>query len=114
MQADGVVLDNIKVRKDTNGIQSVGSIETKGLFVQWPGQRLQGDISFNSLTMRVKDENDITVEGGLEADNFSTSINDKSFKSQHILLENMRLECTGSKKHHFEYKIVPRWHVNDP
>jgi hypothetical protein len=93
----GVTLDNIKVKKDKNGIQSVGSIATQGLFVQWPIQKLEGDIALKNMTMRMKDENDISLQGELQADNFSTSLNDKTLSSRHILLENILLNITDQK-----------------
>ena len=97
VQVDRVALDNIKIRKDKDGIQSVGSINTQGLFVQWPDQKLQGDIALKAVTMRMKDENDISLEGELQADNFSTSIDDKNFSSRHILLEDARLNILDQK-----------------
>ena len=90
-QADEVVLDNIKIRKDKDGIQSVGSIMTKGLLVQWPDQKVQGDITLKAMTLRMKDEDDIALEGDLQADHFSASIDDKNISSQRVLLENIRL-----------------------
>ena len=92
VQADAVILDNMKIRKDREGIQSVGSITAKGLFVEWPGQKLQGDFSLKDVNMRMKDENDITLDGSLEADHFSTSLNDDKISSQRVLLENFRLD----------------------
>jgi len=97
VQVDGVTLDNIKVRKDKDGIQSVGSITTKGLFVQWPDQRLQGDIALKAVTMRMKDENDISLEGDLEANDFSTSLGGKTFSSKHLLLEDVQLNILEQK-----------------
>ena len=70
---------------------------TQGLFVQWPDQKLQGDIALKSMTMHMKDDNDISLEGELQADNFSTSIGEKSFSSQHILLEDIHLNITDQK-----------------
>ncbi len=97
VRAHGVVLDNIKVRKDKEGIQSVGSISTQGLFVQWPGQKLQGDIALKGIIMRMQDENDISLEGELQADNFSTTIDKKTFSSRHILLEDTQMNITNQK-----------------
>jgi hypothetical protein len=97
IQADGVTLDNIKIRKDKDGIQSVGSIKTQGLFVQWPDQKLQGDIALKAMTMRMRDENDITLEGELQADHFSTGIDDKNISSRHVLLEDIRLSILDQK-----------------
>jgi hypothetical protein len=91
VQADEVVLDNIKIRKDKDGIQSVGSIMTKGLLVQWPDQKVQGNITLKAMTLRMKDEDDIALEGDLQADHFSASIDDKNISSQRVLLENIRL-----------------------
>ena len=38
-----------------------------------------------------------TLEGELQADNFSTSIGDKNFSSQHILLEDVQLNIMDQK-----------------
>jgi AsmA-like C-terminal region len=97
VRADGVNLDNIKIKKDQDGIQSVASVTAKGLFVQWPDQKLQGDIALKDVTMRMKDENDITLEGELRADNFLTSTGDKNIGSQHVLLEGFRLKILDQK-----------------
>jgi len=105
LQVDGVNLDNIKIKKDKNGIQSVGSIKTQGLFVQWPNQKLQGDLTFNGVTMRMKDENDITLEGKFQADNFYTSIEDKVLSSQHVLLEDARLNILDQKNFALRAKL---------
>jgi len=105
VQVDGAALENIKIRKDKDGIQSVGSISTQGLFVQWPDQRLRGDFALKAVTMRIKDENDITLEGDLQADNFSTNINNKNFSSRHIFLENARLNITQQKNIALDTKL---------
>jgi hypothetical protein len=97
VQADSVIMDNIKIKQDRAGIQSVGSISTKGLLVEWPDQKLQGDIALKDVTMRMKDENDIMLEGGLEADHFSTRIKDDTVSSQRVLLENFRLNILDQK-----------------
>jgi hypothetical protein len=97
VKVDGVILDDIKVKKDNNGIQSVGSIETKGLFVQWPDQKLEGDISIKNISMRMKDLDDINVQGEIQADNLSTSIGDKDFSSQHMLFEDLELNILDQK-----------------
>lgn len=97
VQVDNVTLDNIKIRKDKDGLQSVGSITTKGLFVQWPDQKLQGDIALKAVTIRMKDENDITLEGELQADHFSTGTDDKNISSRHLLLEDIRLSILDQK-----------------
>ncbi len=97
VQAAGVNLDNVKIRKDKDGVQSVGSINTQGLFVQWPNQKLQGNIALKAMTMRMKDENDIALEGELQADHFSTGIDDKNMSSRHVLLEDIRLKILDQK-----------------
>ncbi|MBF0571809.1 MAG: hypothetical protein HQL12_08025 [Candidatus Omnitrophica bacterium] len=105
VQVQGVILDNVRIRKDMDGIQSVGSIETRGLSIQWPKQKLQGDIALKAVTMRMKDENDIRLEGELRADNFSTSIDDKNLIGRHILLENVRLSVMNQKNIDLETKL---------
>jgi AsmA-like C-terminal region len=97
VQVDEMVLDNIKIRKNKDDIQSVGNITTKGLIVQWPNQKLQGDIGLKAMTMQMKNENNIALEGELRADHFSTSIDDKNFSSQHVLLEDIRLNILDQK-----------------
>jgi len=97
VRVNGVTLDNIKIRKDKEGVQSVGNINTQGLFVQWPNQKLQGDIVLKAVTMRMKDENDIALEGELQADHFSTGIDDKNMSSRHILLQDVRLKILDQK-----------------
>jgi len=97
VQVGSVSLEDIRVRKDKDGIQSVGSITTRGLFVQWPQQRFQGDISLKDVTMRMKDENDISLEGSLQADDISTSLDGKDLGSRHILLEDFRLNILDQK-----------------
>ena len=109
VQIDGVILDNIKVRKDKDGIQSVGSVKTQGLFVQWPDQRLQGDLFLKAVTMRMKDENDISLEGEVGADNFSTTLYDKTLTSKHILLENAQLNITDQKN----ITLITKLSLND-
>ena len=66
-------LDNIKLRKDKDGIQTVGSITAHGLIVHYPHQTLKGDITLKPLTVQMKDENNIMLEGDLQAENFSAS-----------------------------------------
>ena len=105
VQVDEVTLDNIKIKKDKDGIQSVGSINTKGLFVPWPTQKLQGDITLKDVTMRMKDDNDIALEGELQADHFVTSIDDKNFSSQHALLENAQLNIIDQKNISLDTKL---------
>ena len=39
-----------------------------------------------AVVMHMKDENNIWLEGELQADNFSTRLNDKNFNSRHIPL----------------------------
>jgi len=90
-------LDDIKISKDPSGIESVGNIITKGLFVKWPHQKLQGDIALKSVSMHIKNENDIKLTASLQADNFSTSIDDKAFSSQHILLEDAQMNIMDQK-----------------
>jgi len=105
VQADGVALDNIKIKKDINGIQSVGSAKTQGLFVQWPNQELQGDIDLKDAVMRIKDENDIELQGELQADHFLTSSGDKNFSSRHVHLEDVQLEILDQKNIALNAKI---------
>ena len=105
VHVDEVALDNIKIRKDKDGIQSVGNINSQGLFVQWPEQKLQGDIALKAVTMRMKDENDITLRGELQADHFSTSIDDKNFSSRHILLEDAQLNILDQKNIALDTKL---------
>jgi len=102
---DGMDMDNIRIHKDKDGIQSVGSISTQGLFVQWPEQKLQGNIALKDLTMRIKDVNDIAVEGQLRADNFMTRINDTDFSSRQVLLEDVRLGITDQKNISLNAKV---------
>ena len=97
IKTDEAIFDNIKIKKEKDSIQSVGSISTKGLFIQWPNQKLQGDISLKAVTMRMKDANDITLEGGLQADNFSTIMDDKNIRSSHILLDEIRMSILDQK-----------------
>ena len=97
VKVSGVNLDNIKIRKDKDGIQSVGSIRTRGLCVQWPDQKLQGDITLKAVTMRMKDSGNISLEGELQADRFYSSLEDQTFRSGHILLENARLDIADGK-----------------
>ena len=105
VQVDGATLDNIRIKKDKDGIQSVGSINTQGLFIQWPNQKLQGDIILKDLTMRMKDENDITLEGEIQADHFSTSMEDKNVSSRHLLCENTRLHILDQKNITLDTKL---------
>ena len=97
VQVQEVALDNIKISKNEDGIQSIGNIMTKGLFVQWPDQRLQGDIALTSVTMHMKDENDIWLKGELQADNFSINTGNKNFSSRHALLEDAQLNIVDQK-----------------
>jgi AsmA-like C-terminal region len=97
VQADEMALDNIKIKKDKGEIQSVGSITTKGLLVQRPNQKIQGDFALKAMTMRLKDVNDIVLEGELQADHFSTLIDDKNISSRHLLLEDARLNILNQK-----------------
>jgi len=97
VQMSDVGLDNIKIRKDPDGIQSVGSISTKDLIVQWPNQKLQGDISLKAVTLKMKNENEISLEGEMEANNFSINIDDKTFSAHHILLEDAQLKILDQK-----------------
>jgi len=97
LKVAAVNLDDIKIRKDKDGIQTVGNVVTKGLFIKWPDQRLQGDIALNAVVIHMKDENNIWLEGGLTADNFSTSIDHKNFSSRHILLEDVQLNVVDQK-----------------
>jgi hypothetical protein len=97
VQVQDAALDNIKVKKDTDGIQSVGSIGTKGLFVQWPDQNLQGDFSLKDLTMRMKDFNDISLEGSMRGDNVTAGTGDKHFSSRHIVFDNTKLRIVEQK-----------------
>jgi hypothetical protein len=97
VQADEVSLDNIRVRKDNDGVQSVGSIRTQGLIIQWPAQMLRGDIAIKNVTLRMKDENNISLEGDLQADHFSTRLGDKSLSSGHILLDDAQMNILNEK-----------------
>jgi len=97
VKVNDVTLDNIRIRKDKDGIQSVGSISTKGLSVQWPDQSLQGDIALKSVTMHMQDEDNIWLQGDLQADNFSTNIGNKNFSSRHLIFENAQLNITDQE-----------------
>ena len=55
--------------------------------------------------MRVKNENDITIDGELQADNFSTSMDDKKLISQHVLLEDAQLDIIGQKNIALDTKL---------
>ncbi len=105
VQLDEIALDNIRITKDKTGVQSIGNIMTKGLFVQWPDQKLQGDISLRSVRMQMKDDNNIWLQGELQADNFTTSLKDNKFNSQHILLENIQLNIVDQKNVSLETKL---------
>ena len=105
VQVDEVTLDNIRIRKDKDGIQSVGGIKTQGLLVLWPNQKLQGDIALKAVSMHVKNADDITLEGDLQADRFSTSVGNKNFSSQHILFEDFQLEILDQKNIHLNTKL---------
>jgi len=78
VQANELTLDNIKISKNNAGIQSVGSIVAKGLFVSWPDQKLKGNVTFKAMTVRIKDEDDITIEGALAADHLMTILKNKN------------------------------------
>jgi len=91
VRVDDVSLENIKMKKDNNTVQSVGSIATKGLFIQWPDQKLQGDIALKAVTMRMKDKNNITLEGELQADHFSASSNDKNMLASAASIKTNKL-----------------------
>lgn len=97
VRVDKTAWDNIKIRKDKEGLQGVGSIDAQGLFIQWPNQRFQGDIALKNVTMRMKDPGDISVEGMLQADNFSADLDGKNLSSRHILLDDLRLSVLDQK-----------------
>lgn len=91
-------LDNIKLRKDKDGIQTVGSISAHGLIVHYPHQTLKGDVTLKPLTVQIKDENNIMLEGDLQAENFSGSFMDsRNFSSQRIHVENLQMVVTEQK-----------------
>ena len=97
VSVEALGLDNIKLRKDKDGIQTVGTITTRGLVVQYPHQTFKGDMTLKPLTVHMKDENNVRLEGDLQAENFSTRLDDKSFRSQHIHLEDLQLTLTDQK-----------------
>ncbi len=97
VQVAAISLENIKVKKDKNGIQSVGNISTQGLMVQWPDQMLQGNIDLKDVTMNMKDTNDIQLRGNLQAENLSTTINQKNFSSRRLVLDDIRLNILDQK-----------------
>ena len=97
VQLRTAALDDIKVRKDKDGIQSVGNVITQGLIVQWPDQKMQGDITLKAMTMIMKDENDISLNGELQAENLTSSLKNKNFSSRHILLEDAQLSIKDQK-----------------
>jgi len=100
MQANKVYLDNIQIKKDHDGIQYIGNIVTQGLLIQWPHQRLQGDIDLKSLIMRMKDENNVSLEGDVQARNFEfdeKTSDGFNLVSHHLLLENAQLEILDQK-----------------
>ena len=105
VQVEEADLDNIKVRKDKDGIQSVGGFTVKGLVCKWPDQTLQGDFSLKSLIMHMKDENNIWMEGDLLADNLTAGMAEKSLKGRHIQLEGIRLNITDQKNIALETRL---------
>ncbi len=97
VQVDNLALDNIKINKNKDGIQSVGYMNAQGLFVQWPDQQLQGDFIVKNGHVLMKNENDIALEGDLQADHFSTSGNGKSIASRQVILQDTRLNILDQK-----------------
>ncbi|MBF0504759.1 MAG: hypothetical protein HQL14_06625 [Candidatus Omnitrophica bacterium] len=96
-RVDNLGLDNIKLRKDKDGLQTVGSISALGLIVAYSHQTFKSDITLKPLTVHMKDENNVTLEGDLLAQNFSTNLGDKAFNSQRIHLEDLKLLLTDQK-----------------
>lgn len=92
-----VALDNIQVNRDLNKIQSASSIMTQGLIVQWPQQRLSGDLTLKNVSLHMQDVNDITLESDLTADNLSTDLADQSFSTQHLSLTQAKLHIENQK-----------------
>jgi len=97
IRVENLGLDNIKLRKDKDGIQTVGSITTHGLIITSPHQTLQGDITLKPMTLRMKDENNLTLEGDLQADNFSMRRHEVNFSSRSVHLENLQMAVTDQK-----------------
>jgi len=94
---DETTVDNIQIKKDLKGIQSVGSIMTKGLLIQWPTQKLYGDLVLKNISLNMGNINDISLAGDFESDNFSTNLGDKDFSAQHLSLGNAKINIENEK-----------------
>ncbi|MDE2008729.1 MAG: AsmA family protein [Candidatus Omnitrophica bacterium] len=90
-------IDNLNIKKDADGVHSTGDISTKDLSVKWPGQSLQGDIALKSISLRMKNENDIRLKGTLAADHLSGRLPGVDFSSRQVLLESAQMSILDQK-----------------
>jgi len=64
------------------GMSFRGSLDAKNIFARLKDRQVQvGDITLKAVTMHMKDENNITLEGTLQADHFLTGTGDKNGKN---------------------------------
>jgi len=102
-----VTMDNFRIYKNAQGIQSTGNINTKNLVVQWPDQKIQGDFSFKSIVLGMQDENNITLEGALVADHFSSRLPDgRGADSRHISLDSIKMDFKQQANVHLTGKLA--------
>ncbi len=105
VQADAVNIDELKVRRDKDGLQSSGAISTRGLFVQWPSQKLQGDITLKNFDMSMNSADEIALQGELLADDFAFSSAEKSLSSRHLQMPGLRLKVQNQDNIFLETKL---------
>lgn len=97
LQAAQVSVDSLKVSKDHDAIQAAATADLKGLFVQLPEQTVQGDFSLRDLDLRMKDVNDITLEGTLRADNMTAGMGEKHLTSRHLTVDSAKVTILNQK-----------------
>jgi hypothetical protein len=88
LQVNNAVLDSIKIKKDSEGIQVAGNITTRGMAAQWSNQKLEGNISLKNLNLRMKDEKTFGLEGELQANDVTLALGANRLASAAVVKAN--------------------------
>jgi hypothetical protein len=92
VQVDEVALDNIKIRKNTDGIQSVGNMVTKGLVVRWPDQNKNFSsrhILFENAQLNIVDQENISLSTKLSLDEMTLGLGENLLVSEAVKADKL-------------------------
>ncbi len=90
-----VTLDNIKVRKDKEGTQAVGSIHSKNVDIHMGAQAVHGDFTIHPLIVQMKDEHHVDVTMDFKAENAGVSLDAQKSWTGNLFLDNTSLRLSN-------------------